>query len=221
MTDTCRFDHLALNANDPAAAAAWYARHFGGSLIDEDSTEGGGGMVAARFQAGAGTAQLRWRDAEAPGPSIGTGLDHSGWSVDNLDELHAAMLADGAEEFWEPRHFGPAKLYISFVTDPWGAKIELLEDEHHPGFHHVHILGPDPEQDRAWLLEHAPGEAETFKGILLAVNYGTMRVLFRQTDDELQPTAGRAIDHLAWTSDSVGGGLHTGPTGVNIRVDAV
>ncbi len=220
MTDTCRFDHMALNANDPAAAAAWYARHFGGALIDGDTTDGNGGMVAAEFQAGAGTAQLRWRDAEAPGPSVGTGLDHSGWSIDNLDELHAAMLNDGAEEFWEPRHFGPAKLYISFVTDPWGAKIELLEDANHPGFHHAHILGPDPEQDRVWLLEHAPGQAETFKGMLLAVNYGTMRVLFRQTDDELAPTAGRAIDHLAWGSHDIGGGLHTSPTGVNIRVDA-
>ncbi len=219
MTDTCRFNHLALNADDPAGAAAWYARHFDGALIDGDATEGNRGMVAARFQAGTGTAELRWRDGETPGPSIGTGLDHSGWSVENLDELHAAMLNDGATEFWEPRHFGPAKLYISFVTDPWGAKIELLEDANHAGFHHVHILGPDCEEDRAWLLEHAPGQAETFKGMLLAVNYGSMRVLFRQTDDELEPTAGRAIDHLAWTSATAGGGLHTGPTGVSIRVD--
>jgi len=127
------------------------------------------------------------------------------------------MLADGATEFWEPRHFGPAKLYISFVTDPWGAKIELLEDAKHPGFHHVHILGPDCEEDRAWLLERAPASAETFKDILLAVNYGTMRILFRQTDDELEPTAGRAIDHLAWTS-AAGGGRHTSPTGVDIQV---
>lgn len=217
MPDTCRFDHLALNATDPAAAAAWYAKHFGGTPLDGD----GQSLATAEFQAGAGTAQLRWRQAETPGPSPGTGLDHSGWSVDNLDETHAAMLADGAEEFWEPRHFGPAKLYISFVTDPWGAKIELLEDASHPGFHHVHILGPDCEKDRAWLLEHAPGKAETFKDILLAVNYGTMRVLFRQTDDELAPTVGRAIDHLAWNSATAGGGLHLSPTGVRIRVNAV
>ena len=219
MTDTCRFDHLALNANDPAAAAAWYARHFGGALIDDDAAGGDDRVVAARFQAGSGAAELRWRDAEAPGPSIGTGLDHSGWSVENLDEVHAAMIEDGATEFWQPRHFGPARLYISFVTDPWGAKIELLEDANHPGFHHVHILGPDWEKDRAWLLERAPGKAETFKDVLLAVNYGTMRVLFRETDDELQATAGRAIDHLAWSSPVGGGGRYASPTGVSIRVD--
>ncbi len=219
MTDMCRFDHLALNASDAAAAAGWYAHHFGGVLIDGAATEGGSGMVAARFQAGTGTAELRWRNAEGPGPSPGTGLDHSGWSVDRLDELHAAMLADGAAEFREPRHFGPAKLYISFVTDPWGARIELLEDGSHPGFHHVHVVGPDCEADRSWLLERAPGKAETFKGLLLAVNYGTMRVLFRQTDAELAPTAGRAIDHLAWTSPAGRGGLHTSPNGVSIRVD--
>ena len=136
MTDTCRFDGLALNATEPDAAADWYAQHFGGELLDGD-----GGAVA-RFRAGRGTADLHWRGAEAPGPSIGTGLDHTGWSVDDLDEVHAALLADGATEFWTPRHFGPARLYISFVTDPWGAKIELLEDKDHPGFHHVHILGP-------------------------------------------------------------------------------
>ena len=213
MTDACRFEHLALNASDPAAAAAWYARHFGGTPID-----GGPATSATTFRAGAGTARLRWRQTEAPGPSMGTGLDHSGWSVEDLDDVHAAVLADGASEFWEPRHFGPAKLYISFVIDPWGAKIELLEDADHLGFHHVHILGPDPEQDRAWLLDHAPGEAETFKGMLLAVNYGAMRVLFRQTDDDLEPTAGRAIDHLAWTSGTAAGGQHTSPTGVHIRV---
>lgn len=220
MTATCRFDRLTLNASDPAAAADWYARHFGGSLLDGAATEGEGGLVAARFRAGDGTADLLWRGAEAPGPSLGTGLDHSGWSVDKLDETHAAMLADGATEFWEPRHFGPAKLYISFVTDPWGAKIELLEDANHPGFHHVHILGPDCEADRAWLLERAPGKAETFMGVLLAVHYDSMRVLFRQTDDELAPTAGRAIDHLAWTSPDGREGRHTSPTGVSIRVDA-
>ena len=220
MTDICRFDHVALNATDPAAAAAWYARHFGGN-VPVGYSSSGDMLTGAEFRANTGVARLEWRHADVPGPSLGTGLDHSGWSVGNLDEIHAAMLKDGAEEFWAPRHFGPAQLYISFVTDPWGAKIELLEDENHPGFHHVHILGPDCEEDRAWLLEHAPGQAETFKGMLLAVNYGTMRVLFRQTDDELASTAGRAIDHLAWTSGSVSGGLHTSPTGVNIRVDAV
>ncbi len=214
MTDTCRFDGLALNATEPDAAADWYAQHFGGELLDGD-----GGAVA-RFRAGRGTADLHWRGAEAPGPSIGTGLDHTGWSVDDLDEVHAALLADGATEFWTPRHFGPARLYISFVTDPWGAKIELLEDKDHPGFHHVHILGPDCEQDRAWLLNHAPGRVEIFKDVLLAVHYGTMRVLFRQTDDELAPTSGRAIDHLAWTSQGGPGGRHTSPTGVQIRVKA-
>ncbi len=218
MTDTCRFDRLALNASDPTAAAAWYARHFGGALIDDEAAEGDRGLAVARFGAGAGTTDLHWRHADTPGPSIGTGLDHSGWSVENLDRVHAAMLGDGATEFWEPRHFGPAKLYISFVTDPWGAKIELLEDADHPGFHHVHILGPDCEEDRAWLLEHVPGPAETFKDVLLAVNYGTMRVLFRQTDEELEPTAGRAIDHLAWTSANAGSGRHTSPTGVDIQV---
>ena len=212
MTSACRFDSLALNASDPAAAADWYARHFDGKLLE--STD----AAAARFRAGEGTADLRWTGADAPGPSMGTGLDHSGWSVHNLAELHDALLADGATEFWEPRHFGPARLYISFVTDPWGAKIELLEDADHPGFHHVHILGPDCEQDRSWLLEHVPGVAETFKDVLLAVNYGTMRVLFRQTDDELQPTAGRAIDHLAWTAANDDGGSHTSPTGIDIRV---
>lgn len=221
MTDVCRFDHVALNASDAADAAGWYARHFGGVLIDGAATEGDRGLTAARFPAGAGTVEFRWRDAEEPGPSSGTGLDHSGWSVDRLDELHAALLADGATEFLGPRHFGPAQLYISFVTDPWGARIELLEDANHPGFHHVHVLGPDCEADRAWLLERAPGRAETFQDLLLAVNYGTMRVLFRQTDDELAPTAGRAIDHLAWTS-TLGegrGGRPTSPTGVSIRVD--
>ncbi len=211
MTAACRFDCLALNAADPHAAADWYARHFRGELLAP------GDGAAARFGAGSGTARLHWRGAPAPGPSLGTGLDHSGWSTDRLDELHAALLADGATEFAEPRHFGPAKLYISFVTDPWGAKIELLEDAAHSGFHHVHVLGPDCEEDRAWLLERAPGRAETFKDILLAVNYGTMRVLFRQTDDDLEPTAGRAIDHLAWISDTPGG-RRTSPTGVDIRV---
>ena len=132
MPDTCIFDHVALNANDPAAAAAWYARHFGGVLVNAAANEAKADTVAARFQAGAGAAELHWKHAESPGPSLGTGLDHSGWSVEDLDAVHAAMLADGAEEFWEPRHFGPAKLYISFVTDPWGAKIELLEDANHP-----------------------------------------------------------------------------------------
>ena len=213
MTETRRFDRLALNATDPAAAADWYAKHFGGEVRAQ--AEG----AAARFRAGDGTADLDWRRADAPAPSMGAGLDHSGWSVPNLEETHAAMLDDGATEFWQPRHFGPAKLYISFVTDPWGAKIELLEDENHPGFHHVHILGPDWEADRAWLLEHVPGRVETFKDVLLAINYGTMRVLFRETEDALEATAGRAIDHLVFRSpEAAEAARHVSPTGVGVRV---
>ncbi len=214
MPETCRFRRLILNATDPAAAADWYVKHLGGEAL-ASSAPGGG---TARFRAGDGTADLHWRPAEAPGPSLGTGLDHSGWSVEDLAATHAAMLADGATEFWTPRHFGPAKLHISFVTDPWGAKIELLEDADHAGFHHVHVLGPDWETDRAWLVERAPGRVETFKDVLLAIDYGTMRVLFRETDDELAPTAGRAIDHLVWSAPGAGG-RHTSPTGIDIRLE--
>jgi len=221
MTEPCRFDHLALNATDPAAAADWYARHLGGEARGPGAAASGGDSAAAvRFPAGPGAAELVWRQAESPGPSLGTGLDHTGWSVPNLDEVHAAMLADGATEFWTPRRFGPAGLYISFVTDPWGAKLELLEDGQHLGFHHVHILGPDPEEDRAWLLQRVPGRSQTFQNVLLAVHYGTMRILFRQTDDRLEPTAGRAIDHLVWATSGADGGRHISPTGVSLRLDS-
>jgi catechol 2,3-dioxygenase-like lactoylglutathione lyase family enzyme len=85
---------------------------------------------------------------------------------------------------------------IAFVEDPWGVKIEIVQDPETLGFHHVHLRGPDPNAILAWYQETFGGERTKLKGRLDAVKYGDVWVLAQQGD--ATPSAGHAIDHVGW-----------------------
>ena len=74
---------------------------------------------------------------EPTGGSVGTGVDHIGFSLSNVEELVANVVADGGEQIGESIEFSGMK--IAFVLDPWGTKIELIDDPDTRGLHHVHL----------------------------------------------------------------------------------
>src|SRR6185369_7301926 len=85
-----------------------------------------------------GKTRFIWMKSDKAQPSADTAIDHIAFSV-----------ADRAP---------------GIVTDPWGVKIEILNDSSRRGFHHVHLNSMDPSASLAWYQQRFGGERVTFKG---------------------------------------------------------
>jgi len=116
-----------------------------------------------------GKIRFIWLKSETAKPSAGTAIDHIAFSV-----------ADKAPGFME---------------DPWGVKLEIVNDPAVRGLHHVHLRSADPKASLAWYKQRFGGEATKFKGAD-ALKYGDMLLLIDKGD--AVPSVGHALDHLGW-----------------------
>ena len=89
------------------------------------------------------------------------------WKAANLNVLEDIREVDGLFK-------------LAFVEDPWGTKIEVVEDHEDLGFHHLHLRSPDPEQTLAWYQNIFGGEFDQMKGRLDGVRYGRVWLLVSQ-----------------------------------------
>ena len=128
--------------------------------------------------------------------SVGSGVDHFGFSMSNVADVVAGVVADGGKQLREFVEFGG--MQIGFIEDPWGTKIEIIDDPDLRGMHHLHLSSLDPEGTLAWYAENFGGEREQWKGVLPALNYGDILLLVSQASSDAAPTQGRSIDHLGW-----------------------
>ena len=60
----------------------------------------------------------------------------------------------------------PGLFKLAFVEDPWGTRIEVVQDPELLGLHHIHMRGPDPEAVFTWLQAKLGGERTKLKGRL-------------------------------------------------------
>src|SRR5947209_10707499 len=81
---TFPYDHIHVNVPDPAAAANWYEKYFGGRRISEAPDRLMFGSTRFMF--------LRKADAK---PSSGSAVDHVGFSFANLDAKMKEFEAAG------------------------------------------------------------------------------------------------------------------------------
>jgi catechol 2,3-dioxygenase-like lactoylglutathione lyase family enzyme len=129
-------------------------------------------------------------------PSEGGAVDHLGFSVPDLDAKLRELEAAGAR-ITTPRRDAEGLFPLSFVVDPWGVRLEIIEDPHHLGFHHIHLRSPDPEATLQSYMRLFGGVRTPLRGRLDGILYpGNVWVLV--TRGEGFPTAGSAIDHLGW-----------------------
>jgi catechol 2,3-dioxygenase-like lactoylglutathione lyase family enzyme len=118
--DASRFDHVHLRVPNPERTAQWYVDHFGGTAGTFKGALGGVccGDVWLVIEQGA---------AE---PSAGHTIDHIGYRMPDLTVAAADLKGKGVAFTKEP-HAGPpgahAPVLMSFLEDPWGVKIELLQ----------------------------------------------------------------------------------------------
>jgi len=182
------YHHMHLSAPDAAAAAAWYMEH----MDCEDFGREGACQV--------GSTQIIWfGNRTDAGPSVGTGVNHIGFSFADLEAKMAAWQAAGLniENPDAPIRDVPGLFKLAFLTDPWGTRIEVVEDAEWPGFHHIHLSSPDPEGTIDWYANVFGGERDSLKGRIAGLRYGGVWLLAARAD-AVDGTTGRAIDHLGF-----------------------
>lgn len=193
------FDHVHFQVPDPAAAQAWYVTHLDGIQGESPDRVTFGGMPWPGH--GAHPAQLLWaRSQEGAGPVSGSAILALGISVPDVDARTRALEAAGVRVIAPPRDV-PGRWRTAVVEDPWGVRIELVQDPTLRGLHHVTVRSPDPEAARDWYVERFGGSPTSVAGAP-AVRYEVMMLLFERGAD--QPlTPGYGINHIGWSASAI------------------
>ena len=191
----CR--HVQITAASPSEAVGWYAKHLDCAPIPGRNDAADCGVVELAF-----TAQ------NTMGGTPGTGVNHIAFSYADLDAKMAALEAVGVrgsgvrlQRFDDGTLLRdmPGLFKHGFIFDPWGTRIELVEDGGHTGFHHVHLSAADPAAALAWYRRTFGGETVRLRGKLDGLLLGGVRLLAsRHPDGVPAPTRGRAVDHIGF-----------------------
>src|SRR6187455_2139822 len=152
QTATFPYDHIHLNVPDPAVASVWYEKNIpGGRRITE---------APDRIMYGS-TRLMFLRNATAK-PSAGSAIDHIGFSVADLDAKMKEWEAAGIK-VTSPVRDVPKLFKLAFLEDPWGTRIEVVQDPELLGLHHLHLRNPNPDEGFAWLLDKFGGKKMQLK----------------------------------------------------------
>ena len=85
---------------------------------------------------------------------------------------------------------------LAFVEDPWGVRLEIVQDAAKLGVHHIHLRAPDPGAVLKWYADAFGGTIGKLKDRIDGISYGGIWVLVQK--GEATPSAGHAIDHLGF-----------------------
>ncbi len=182
-------DHIHLNVPDQAKGVEWYQKAFGGKTLAE-----------APDRLMLGETRLIFLKNDQGQPSTGSALDHIGFSVADLDAKMKELEAAGAK-IVTPARDVPGLFKLAFVEDPWGTRIEVVQDSEKLGLHHVHLRAPDPAVALAWYKEKFGGETAKLKDRIDGLRYGGVWIL--ATRGEATPSEGHAIDHIGWQTPNL------------------
>jgi len=184
-------DHIHLNVPDQAAAVAWYQKNFGGQPMTEAPDRVMLGDTRLIF--------LKKADAQ---PSSGSALDHIGFSFADLDAKMKELEAAGVKVVTPVRDV-QGLFKLGFVEDPWGTRIEVVQDPDKLGLHHVHLRGPDPAAVLAFYKEKFGGESGKLKDRIDGVRYSGVWLLAQRGD--ATPSEGHTIDHFGFRTTNLDG----------------
>ena len=131
-----RHDHVGLNVADLATAEAWYSTAFG--LEREFATRidaAGLDIVMLRDPELGHRVELLSRPGSGPGlraadpaeAALTEGFGHIAFGVAGLDEVHGRLLGLGAREVMAPQPSPEPGVRMSFLADPEGNLIELVD----------------------------------------------------------------------------------------------
>jgi catechol 2,3-dioxygenase-like lactoylglutathione lyase family enzyme len=191
------YHHVHLAVASPTLAVQWYSEHMECRLIDGRTDAVDCGNIAITFGALA-----------TVGGSPGTGVDHISFSFPDLTAKMAELERAGVggrgvrlQRFDDGSTLSdiPGLFTHGFVFDPWGTRIELVEDVDYPGFHHIHLSAADPDASLRWYQDVLGGErarlGEQIEGLLFD---NAWLLVSAHPEGTPASTDGRAIDHIGF-----------------------
>jgi hypothetical protein len=186
------YDHIHLT--EPAAqASVWWEKNIPGARRLAEGPD--------RLMYGA--VRLVFQSGQPTGGSQGSVIEHLGFSVANIDTKMRELAAINTKVI-EPIKDIPGLYKTALIEDPWGTRIQLVQDPGLLGFHHAQLRMMDVEAGYAWLLDKFGGERTKINGQLDSVKYagtgGFTTVYVLIAKGESVPSQGRSIDHLGWRS---------------------
>ena len=189
---TLPFDHI--HVNEPAEEGSqWWEKNIPGSRR----------ITEAPNRLMYGAVRLMFLTPRSSGGSDGSVLEHLGFSVPDLDATMRALAAINTKVV-EPVKDVPGLYKTALVENPWGTRIQLVQDPELVGLHHVQLRTPDPDAAYKWLLDKFGGERTKMKGQIDSVKYsgvpGFTTVYVVAMKGASVPSQGRAIDHIGWRS---------------------
>lgn len=199
---TARAHHIHLATSSASEAVKWYVQHLPCQAI------------AARPEAiDCGRVTIEFVQRPSIGGSQGTGVNHIGFSFADVNAKMAELedigvrgsgvrlqrFADGAT-----LRNVPGLFEYGFVFDPWGTKIELVEDPATLGFHHIHLSSTDPQAALTWYEQNLGGERAKLKGMLDGLLFDSVWLLVsKHAEGKPARTDERAIDHLGFVVSDI------------------
>lgn len=186
------YDHI--HVNEPAAeGSAWW----------EKNIPGGRRIAEAPNRIMYGAVRLMFLRPTHSGPSEGSVIEHLGFSVADLDAKMRELAAINTKVI-EPVKQIPGAYKAALIENPWGTRIQLVQDPELLGLHHVQLRVPDPAAVNTWLVEKLGGQRTKIKGQIDAVTFpgsgGFTTVHIIVERGQSVPSTGRAIDHIGWRS---------------------
>jgi catechol 2,3-dioxygenase-like lactoylglutathione lyase family enzyme len=134
--------------------------------------------------------------------SAGSVIDHIGFAVKDLAVYKQKLLDSGAKIVAENANLG---LVIGEL--PEGALVEFRSEPaitHAIEFHHVHLKSADPDALQAWYIDAFGAERSTRMNLPSAVvPGGRVDFLKAAADTTMEPSKGRAIDHIGFEVDDL------------------
>lgn len=191
------FTHMHMRVPDTAESAAWHAEFFSRAI-----GPGGPGPNVVYDNGNIGTMPNEGLAL----PSQGGVIDHFGIAVPDVHVAVAKAREMGATIKTEPQ-VGVTAEVIAFIEDPWGVRMELLQDPVYLGVNHIHMMANDPDAMRDWFLNLFGGELVEArgKGIFHTILFGDVWVHVSNPPQGagVAPSRGRAIDHMGFRVDSL------------------
>jgi len=233
------FHHVHINATDPAASIAFYTSRF-----DCEKATFSDGRPAIHAQ---NSWILFNRVAAQPPSEILSAIWHIGWGAEDMPAAYRKQL-DSGTRFETPLTdisdlvgMAKGKFFFAYVDGPDHELIELNTAAHHH-FGHLHLLSADPIAAAEWYHEHlglaivgrqpqkrvynglqvgpsATVVADDVRIIIFPLEYarGQWPATW-QTRRDFEPTAGRVIDHIAFTREGSDRQFIEGPDHVRIEL---
>ena len=182
---TVGYHNVHLRVSDQAKAIEWYTKYLGATVAPPP--------YSVMF----GKTYVAFVKTDRPQPSEGSVIDHIGISYADLKAKMKDFEAGGAK-IVQPIKDAPGLFPYAYIEDPWGVKIEVVQDPAVLGFHHVHLRVKDPDATLKWFEENFGGERSKLGGRVDGVRYGGVWVFAAPSGaDTAVPSGDRAIQNMA------------------------